>query len=165
MNTRICALLTVGVVVAPALTTPSYSQDAPVASGSSVRVLTISTGEVLRGVVLENTDGRLSLRTGKRRVDVPVEDVRRLDLEVRDSLTEGAVIGAATLGLLCALVCGQGLDSGDLSQAVMTNAVVGAAIGAFLDSRMNARQVVYERSRSASQSRRASAVPLLTMRF
>jgi hypothetical protein len=131
-----------------------------------VRVLTISTGEVLRGVVLENTDGRLSLRIGKRRVDVPVEDVRRLDLEVRDSLTDGAVIGAATLGLLCALVCGQGLDSsGDLSQAVMTNAVVGAAIGAFLDSRMNARQVVYERSRSASQSRRASAVPLLTMRF
>jgi outer membrane lipoprotein SlyB len=116
--------------------------------------------------VLENTDGRLSLRIGKRRVDVPVEDVRRLDLEVRDSLTDGAVIGAATLGLLCALVCGQGLDSsGDLSQAVMTNAVVGAAIGAFLDSRMNARQVVYERSRSASQSRRASAVPLLTMRF
>lgn len=127
---------------------------------------TISTGEVLHGVVLENTDGRLSLRIGKRRVDVPMEDVRRLDLEVRDALADGAVAGAATLGLLCALVCGQGLDSpGGLSQAVMTNAAVGGAIGAFLDSRMNAHQIVYERPRSASKSRLMVAVPLLTVRF
>jgi hypothetical protein len=101
-----------------------------------------------------------------RRVDVPINDVRRLDVEVRDSLTNGTLIGATAFGLWCALICGQGLDSGDdLPRALLANTALGAALGAFVDSRMSSRRVVYERPRQARRSRLPIAVPLVTLRF
>lgn len=145
---------------------PACAQELPVRSGETVRVRTISTGEVLRGVVLVNQDGVISLRVNGRRVEVPVDDVRRLDLEVHDSLVNGTLIGAAVLGVMCVLTCGQGLDSSDdVGQAVLTNAMLGGAIGALVDWRNNEHRVVYERPRDVRQSRARVTFPLITLRF
>lgn len=166
MNTRACVLLPLGVALALTLSTPAYSQDVPLASGSSVRVHTVSTDEVLHGVVVESTNDRLTLRVNEHRVEIPMSDVRRLELEVHDSLMNGTLIGAAVLGAICVLICGQGLDSSDdMGPVVLTNAVLGGAIGAIVDWRMNAHMIIYERPGGASQSRTRAAVPLLTLRF
>lgn len=144
----------------------ALAQEPPVRAGEKVHVHTISTGEVLRGVVLEAAQGVLRVRIDDRGVDVPMDDVRRLDVEVRDSLTNGTLIGAAAFGLWCALICGQGLDSGDdLPRALLANTALGAALGAFVDSKMSSRRVVYERPRQARRSRLPIAVPMVTLRF
>jgi hypothetical protein len=58
----------------------------------------------------------------------------------RDSLKNGAIIGAVVLGAWCAVVCGQGLDdASQLPLAVLASAGMGAAIGAGIDS-MHARR-------------------------
>jgi hypothetical protein len=161
---RTSLLLTMLLVWTPPA--PACAQELPVRSGETVRVRTISTGEVLRGVVLVNQDGVISLRVNGRHVEVPVDDVRRLDLEVHDSLVNGTLIGAAVLGVMCVLTCGQGLDSSDdVGQVVLVNAVLGGAIGAFVDWRMNTHRVVYVRPAGASLSRKMVAVPLFTIRF
>lgn len=76
----------------------ALAQEPPVHAGEKAHVHTISTGEVLRGVVLETAQGVLRVRIDGRRVDVPMDDVRRLDVDVRDSLTNGTLIGAAAFG-------------------------------------------------------------------
>ena len=145
---------------------PARAQELPVHGGETVRVHTISTGEVLHGAVLVNQDGAMSVRVDGRRVDVPVDDVRRLDLEVHDSLMNGTLIGAAVLGVMSVLICGQGLDSSDdVGQVVLTNAVLGGSIGAFVDWRIDAHRIIYERPGGASQSRAKVSVPLITPRF
>lgn len=56
----------------------------------------------------------------------------------KDSLKNGAVIGAVVLGTWCLIVCGQGLDSsGQLPAAVAVNAGLGALIGATIDARFS----------------------------
>ena len=53
----------------------------------------------------------------------------------KDSLKEGAIIGAIIVGAWCLYVCGQGLDSsGQLPLAVAAGAGMGALIGAGIDS-------------------------------
>jgi hypothetical protein len=53
----------------------------------------------------------------------------------KDSLKNGAIIGAIVMASWCLLVCGQGLDSaGQLPLAVAAGAGVGALMGAGIDS-------------------------------
>lgn len=53
----------------------------------------------------------------------------------KDSLKEGAIIGAIIMGAWCLYICGQGLDSGGkLPLAVAGSAGMGALIGAGIDS-------------------------------
>ena len=58
----------------------------------------------------------------------------RVERDARLPVVNGAVIGAAVLGGLCALNCGQGLDSThDLPMVVLANAGWGALFGALID--------------------------------
>jgi hypothetical protein len=53
----------------------------------------------------------------------------------KDSLKEGAIIGAIVLGVWCLIICGQGLDnSGQLAGAVAVNAGLGALLGSQIDA-------------------------------
>jgi hypothetical protein len=53
----------------------------------------------------------------------------------KDSLKNGAIIGAIVVGAWCLFVCGQGLDNaGQLPLAVAAGAGVGALMGAGIDS-------------------------------
>jgi hypothetical protein len=66
----------------------------------------------------------------------------------RDSLKNGAIIGAVVLGTWCAIVCGQGLDSpGKLPLAVLVAAGEGAAIGAGIDAMHSRKTGIYFRKR------------------
>jgi hypothetical protein len=76
-------------------------------------------------------------------MDVRLDRVQRIDA-TRDSLANGAAIGAVGLGLWCAAICGQGLESGDrLPMAVAINAGLGALIGAGIDAAHKGRTPIY----------------------
>jgi hypothetical protein len=56
----------------------------------------------------------------------------------KDSLKNGAIIGAVVVGAWCLVICGQGLDStGRFPLAVAAGAGMGALIGASIDSRFS----------------------------
>ena len=68
--------------------------------------------------------------------------------KAKDSLKNGAIIGAVVLGTWCAIICGQGLDSpGKVPLAVLVAAGEGAAIGAGIDAMISRKAGVYFRKR------------------
>jgi hypothetical protein len=85
-------------------------------------------------------------------MDVPLNTLERIDA-THDSLVNGAVIGGLSLGLWCAVICGQGLDSaGSLPTAVVINAGLGALIGAGIDAAHRGRTPIYIRGAGKSGS-------------
>jgi hypothetical protein len=66
----------------------------------------------------------------------------------RDSVKNGAIIGAVIAGTYCAFVCGQGLDrSSQLPLAVAAAAGFGALIGASIDAGMSRKPGIFFRKR------------------
>lgn len=56
----------------------------------------------------------------------------------KDSLKNGAIIGAIVMGAWCLVICGQGLDStGQLPLAVAAGAGMGALLGAGIDATLS----------------------------
>ena len=120
----------------------AQSPKAPKA-GERIVVKQTTSGEELRGRLIELSPDTLSLLVKGRRVDVPRDSVLRIDA-TGDSLVNGTVIGAAILGGLCALTCGQGLDStDDLPAAVLASAGWGALFGALIDLTREGRRPIY----------------------
>jgi len=121
-------------------------------SGEEIVVKQTTSGVELRGKMVELSSKSLSMLVDGRRVDVPIDRVLRVDA-TRDSLVNGALIGAAVLGGLCALNCGQGLDSlDDLPKAVLANAGWGALAGALIDWRMKGRTPIYIKPSTSGSS-------------
>jgi hypothetical protein len=115
----------------------------PARKGDRILVKQTVSGEELRGRLIELSPETLSLLVKGERVDLPMDRVLRVDA-TRDSVVNGAVIGAAIIGGLCALNCGQGLDSmSDLPAAVLANAGWGALIGALIDLKIEGRTPIY----------------------
>ena len=77
---------------------------------------------------------------------LPLSGVLRIETKKRDSLGNGALIGALVVLVECAVVCGQGLDSGDdLGGVIIFNTMVGAGIGAAIDAGHTANLSLYKR--------------------
>ena len=65
----------------------------------------------------------------------PPQTTVRVHDRDKDSLKNGAIIGAIVMAAWCLTICGQGLDrSGQLPLAVAAGAGMGALIGAGIDS-------------------------------
>jgi hypothetical protein len=115
----------------------------PARKGDRILVKQTLSGEELRGRLIELSPETLSLLVHNQRVDLPMDRVLRVDA-TRDSVLNGALIGAAVLGGLCALNCGQGLNStDDLSMVVLANAGWGALFGALIDLKIEGRTPIY----------------------
>ena len=115
----------------------------PARRGERILVTQTVSGDELRGRLIELSPDTLSLLVNGQRVDLPMDRVLRIDA-TRDSVVNGAVIGATLLGGLCALNCGQGLNSSDdLPMAVLANAAWGALLGALIDLKIEGRAPIY----------------------
>src|SRR3954469_18318532 len=79
----------------------------PARKGDRIVVKQTVSGEELRGRLIALSPETLSLLVKGQRVDLPMDRVLRIDA-TRDSVVNGAAIGAALFSGLCALTCGQG---------------------------------------------------------
>jgi hypothetical protein len=95
---------------------------------------------------------------------LPLAGVIRVEARKRDSPGDGALAGAVVMGLWCLLVCGQGLASADdLGAAVISNALVGAGIGAAIDAGHTGSVALYKRPSAAPEH--TSAGLFFSVRF
>lgn len=102
-------------------------------------------GSEFKGYLLELGPRTLKLLIDGHRVELPLDDVRRVETG-GDSLKNGALIGALIGGLWCAIVCGQGLDdTTQLPAAVAVSAAFWAAVGAGIDATIPGRTTIYRR--------------------
>jgi hypothetical protein len=120
-------------------------------AGEEIIVRTDSGGRIY-GHLIELSPESLAILTAAGRMDVPLNTLDRIDA-THDSLVNGAVIGGLSVGLWCAVICGQGLDSADsLPMAVVINAGLGALIGAGIDAAHRGRTPIYIRTAGKSGS-------------
>jgi hypothetical protein len=140
---RLRAVIVVVALALSAGTVAAGQQTRAPRAGEEVIVKQTTSGAELRGRFVELTSDSLSLLVKGRRVDLPLDNVLRVDA-THDSIFNGAAIGAAALGGMCALFCGQGLSSSeDLAKAVLVDAGWGALFGALIDAGFKSRTPIY----------------------
>lgn len=123
---------------------PSTEQTAAVREGANIRVIGIALQKELRGTLLGLDEANLRILVEEKSLQVPLRDIERIDVEHRDSVKNGLSIGAVALGILCAAVCGQGLDSkSQLVPAIAVNALIGGIVGARIDAAIVSRTRLY----------------------
>lgn len=157
------------VLAAVACATPAGAQDT---TGGRVDEKTLERATVklfgnqrdVSGRLLALTEDSVSLLVASKRIVVPLETVKRVDVG-GDPVANGAIIGGLVTGVWCAVICGQGLDSSDsLGGAVLGNAVFGMLIGAWIDGMNSNSRTVY-RAPSRRSSDRVGPRPTVTFTF
>ena len=105
--------------------------------------------EIKAHLVSIDTD-TITLLLKDRRITLPKDRVVRIRTR-RDSIRNGAAIGALIGGVMCALNCGQGLDSaGEFPLAVMFATGTWGAAGAGIDALKGSQRILYERGSTRS---------------
>ena len=86
----------------------------------------------------------------RKRLDLPLERVVRIDVEAHDSVIDGAILGAVFLAACAKWWCGQGTSSPpELPRDAWIGAGLGALVGASIDARFFRRTTIYQASGSA----------------
>jgi hypothetical protein len=111
-------------------------------AGEEVIVTQSGSGEELRGRLVELSSTSMSMLVNGERVDVPIEDVLRIDAR-NDSLKNGTIIGAAIMGGLSALACAEISNAGGCAMVLATNTGIGALAGAGIDALHKGRTPIY----------------------
>lgn len=113
--------------------------------GEEVIVTQSTSGQEIRGHIVELSSTTLSMLVAGRRVEVPIEAVLRIDAR-NDSVKNGAAIGAATMGGLAALGCFSALGSSGLCvSSVLLYTGLGALAGAGIDALHKGRTTIYSK--------------------
>src|SRR5262245_29484854 len=134
-------LLVFAAVFCPAL--PSFAGQQPqIKAGEEVIVTYAGSGEELRGHLLELSSTSLAILVNGQRVEVPIDQVLRIDGR-KDSLKNGTIIGAAIMGGLSAFGCAFTDWASTCVTGLVFNTGIGAAIGAGIDALHKGRSPIY----------------------
>lgn len=126
-----------------------------------VFITTSDSGETARGRILELGPATLTLLVGTEQREVPLDHILKIEAP-RDSVRNGAIIGAAVMGGWCAIICRQGLDGpGATTQVVLANTVFGALLGAGVDALHAGRTTVYRKPPMANRTAGATGARLM----
>ena len=115
-------------------------QPAPVAE--EVFLTHTGSGQIVRGRLIELSPTSVAMLVDGRRVDVPIEDVLRIDVQ-GDSVKDGAIIGAGVMVGLTGLSCAAVADAGYCVTALIFNTGIGALVGAGIDALHKGRTPIY----------------------
>ena len=114
-------------------------------SGEEVIVTQSTSGQEIRRQIVELSSTTLALLVAGRRVDVPIENVLRIDGR-NDPVGNGAAIGAVTIGGLGALGCFSALgSSGYCVTGALLYAGLGALAGAGIDAMHKGRTTIFSK--------------------
>jgi hypothetical protein len=111
-------------------------------AGEEVIVVHAGSGQELRGRLIELSSTSLAILVDGQRVEVPIDDVLRIDSR-KDSLKNGTLIGLGVFGGLAALNCAEFESAGWCAYGIAVNAGLGAAIGAGIDALHKGRSPIY----------------------
>lgn len=127
-----------------ACTSPASAAQQPPAlqGGEEVIVVHAGSGQELRGRLLELSSTSLGILVDGHRVEVPIDDVLRIDGR-KDSLKNGTLIGLGVFGGLALLSCPELSSPGWCAYGVAINGVLGAALGAGIDALHKGRSPIY----------------------
>ncbi len=142
-------LVMLAVLAAPAATRAGQKPPGKTAAGEEVIVVQSGSGEELHGRLVDLSPESLSILVDGRRIDVPIENVLRID-STHDSLKNGAIIGAAVMGGLGALSCADIGDAAYCATALVIDTGIGALIGAGIDALHKGRSPIYVRTAGKS---------------
>jgi fermentation-respiration switch protein FrsA (DUF1100 family) len=138
-------------IVALVLPAAAFAQGGPAApallrhTGEEVIVTQSASGQELRGHIVELSPTTLAMLVDGKRMEVPIERVLRIEGQ-NDSVKNGAAIGAAVMGGLTVLGCGQSLGrSGVCVTAAILYTGMGALMGAGVDALHKGRTTIYSK--------------------
>jgi hypothetical protein len=125
--------------------------------------VTDASGKETKSRLVDITSTALTIQTRAGRLDLGPGDVVRVRQRRPDPKWNGALIGAAAALAFPVWLCSNSYESGETCSenvhALAFIAVVGAGSGAWIDSLIKGRKVVYERPGAAARLRIA---PLLS---
>jgi hypothetical protein len=114
-------------------------------AGEEVIVTQSTSGEEIRGRIVELSSTTLAMLVNGQRVEVPIDRVLRIDGR-NDSVKNGAAIGAATMGGLAAFGCLAATgDTGFCVTGSVLYAGLGALAGAGVDALHKGRTTIYSK--------------------
>jgi uncharacterized protein YcfJ len=144
---RLPVFFTIVAVIALGLGGVAEAQDKP-ADLRSVLVQLKDTATMIKARLVSMDANSVTLLVKNHRTSLPLDRVVRITARRRDSVWNGAVIGALIGGVMCARSCGQGLNSaGELPLAVASAAAGWGAAGAGIDAMNRREEIIYERRR------------------
>jgi len=113
--------------------------------GEDVIVTQSTSGQEIRGQIVELSSTTLAMLVAGRRVELPIESVLRIDGQ-NDPVKNGAAIGAVTVGGLATLGCFSALGtSGFCVTNGLLYAGLGALAGAGVDALHKGRTTIYSK--------------------
>jgi hypothetical protein len=121
------------------------------AIADDVIVVQSESGEELHGRLLDLSSASLAVLVDGRQVDIPIDNVLRIDART-DSVKNGALIGAAVAGGLVGLACAGAEIGGGCVAATIIDAGFGALVGAGIDALHKGRTPIYIKSAGKSGS-------------
>jgi hypothetical protein len=140
------------VLFASAAVVSAGEQTGAAKAGEEVIVTQSSSGQELRGRMLELSPTSLAMLVNGQRVDVPIDNVLRIDVR-NDSLKNGAIIGGAVMGTLTALTCLPFAESaGQCATALVFNTGFGVLLGAGIDALHKGRTPIYIKAGKSESS-------------
>jgi len=161
MQPRMFYTLSLALFVA---TTPASAQDsrADDFAGDRVTVQLEGPKQSLRGRLVSFDSATLTVEFPKdsprggsavTRETIPTGRVRQIDVEKRDPIWNGALLGATFMAVCMATWCQQGLDGPSSSGDVLMAGVMGGLLGGGIDALTRQRQTIYKASRKPAGPR------------
>jgi hypothetical protein len=134
--------LAVVVLLASAAVASAGQQPPAARAGEQVVVTQAASGEELRGRLVELSSTSLAILVDGRRVEVPIENVLRIDVR-NDSLKNGAIIGGAIMGGLMGLACVEIDDAAACATGLVIDTGLGVLAGIGIDALHKGRTPIY----------------------
>jgi hypothetical protein len=118
----------------------------PRIAGAEVIVTQSASGEELRGRIVELSKTTLGILVDGHRVDLPIDNVLRIDTRT-DSVKNGAFIGGGVFLGLAAFACAAGFapDAAQCATGAFFNTLFGTLAGVGIDALHRGRTTIYRK--------------------
>lgn len=115
-------------------------------AGEEVIVTQSASGEELHGRMVELSGTTLAMLVNGQRVDVPIDNVVRIDART-DSVTNGALIGGGIMLVSGVFACAAGVtaESGQCVGPLVFNTLFGVLAGMGIDALHKGRTTIYSK--------------------